>query len=159
MNEVKEEKKEKKLSYIATPSYLNACLDLNCRSLLSTLIQISSVYADEQGWFFRSNGDLVEESKLSKQVLNGALDALLNAGVIDFIPQQQGKGVKQTSRLYKVNFDRFIEFQDISIEERYKNPKYQIVTSDYKQGSFVWQGKEWAGKQASLALTSTQNFA
>ena len=116
------------------------------------------MYADEQGWFFRSNGDLVEESKLSKQVLNGALDALLNAGVIDFIPQQQGKGVRQTSRLYKVNFDRFIEFQDISIEERYKNPKYQIVTSDYKQGSFVWQGKEWAGKQASLALTSTQTL-
>lgn len=153
-----EETKEKKLSYIATPTNLFACLDLNCRSLLSTLIQISSVYADEQGWFFRSNGDLEVESKLSKQVLNGALDALLNAGVIDFIPQQQGKGVKQTSRLYKVNFDRFIEFQDTSIEERYKNPKYQIVTSDYKQGSFVWQGKEWAGKQASLALTSTQTL-
>lgn len=154
MNEVKEEKKEKKLSYIATPTNLFACLDLNCRSLLSTLIQISSMYADEQGWFFRSNGDLVEESKLSKQVLNGALDALLNAGVIDFIPQQQGKGVRQTSRLYKVNFDRFIEFQDISIEERYKNPKYQIETSDYKNGTFTWQGTEWVGKQASSSITS-----
>lgn len=146
-------------NFIQTPTYLNNCLDVNCSKLLDALIQLSSMYADKDGWFFRSNADIEAQAKLSKRTINGALDALLSVGVIDFIPQQQGKGVKQTSRLYKVNFERFADFENIPFEECYKNPKYQIETSDYKHGTFVWQGKEWAGKQASLALTSAQSLS
>lgn len=145
--------------FIQVPLNLFLRLDNNCRAVLIALIQLSSKYADNQGWFFRSNADMEAEAKLSKRAINGALDALLSVGVIDFIPQQQGKGVKQTSRLYKVNFERFADFENIQIEDCYKNPKYQIETSDYKHGSFVWQGKEWAGKQASLALTSAQTLS
>ena len=138
--------------FTKVPTKLYSCLDCNCRSVLFTLIQLSTMFADEQGWFFRSNGDLEAEAKLSRKVIDGALDALLQKGLTDFIPQQQGQGVKQSSGEYKVNFDAFLEYEKISIDDCNKNPKYQIVTSDYKKGAFTWKGKEWAGKRASLSL-------
>ncbi len=131
------------------------CLDNNCRSMLFTLIQLSSMYADEQGWFFRSTADLEAETGLSKKVMDGTLDAMLKKNLVDFIPQQQGKGVKQTSRKYRVNFHAFLNFEKCFIEDCIKNPDYKIVTSDYKNGAFSWQGKEWAGKRASLSLSGT----
>ena len=140
--------------FTKVPTKLFMCLDCNCRSVLFTLIQLSML-ADEQGWFFRSNADLEAETKLSRKVIDGVLDALLRKGLIDFIPQQQGQGVKQTSRLYYVNFNSFLEYEKISIDDCIKNPKYQILTSDYKNGTFAWKGKEWANKRASLSLTST----
>ena len=141
--------------FTKVPTKLFMCLDGNCRSVLFTLIQLSTMLADEQGWFFRSNADLEAETKLSRKVIDGALDALLRKGLVDFVPQQQGQGVKQTSRLYYVNFGSFLEYESVSVDDCIKNPKYQIVTSDYKSGSFAWKGKEWANKRASLSLTST----
>ena len=123
--------------------------------MLFTLIQLSSMYADEQGWFFRSTADLEAETGLSKKVMDGTLDALLKMNLVDFIPQQQGKGVKQTSRKYLVNFNAFLNFEKYSVEDCMKNPDYKIVTSDYKKSAFTWKGKEWAGKRASLSLGST----
>lgn len=141
--------------FTKVPTKLFLCLDNNCRSMLYSLIQLSTMFADEQGWFFRSNADLEAETGLSKKVMDGVLDALLVRNIIDFIPQQQGKGVKQTSRLYCVNFQSFLEYETIPIDDCIKNPKYRILTSDYKGGSFCWQGKEWAGKKASLSLSSS----
>lgn len=140
--------------FIQVPTNLYLCMDRNCRELLITLIQLSTMYADKDGWFFRSNADIEAESNLKHgTTLNGALDALLSQGIIDFIPQQQGKGVKQTSRKYKVNFNSFKKYETIPIEDCIKNPDCKINTSNYSRG-FVWQGKEFAGKKASLALTS-----
>lgn len=123
--------------------------------MLFTLIQLSSMYADEQGWFFRSTADLEAETGLSKKVMDGTLDAMLKMNLVDFIPQQQGKGVKQASRKYRVNFNAFLNFEKYFIEDCIKNPDYKIVTSDYKSGAFSWKGKEWAGKRASLSLSGT----
>lgn len=142
--------------FTKVPTKLFMCLDNNCRSMLFTLIQLSSMYAEEQGWFFRASADLEAETKLSRRVMDGTLDALLRHMIIDFVPQQQGAGVKQTSRIYKVNYETFLNYENLTIDDCLKNPKYQIVTSDYKKGSFSWQGKEWVGKAASLSLTSTQ---
>lgn len=142
--------------FTKVPTKLFMCLDNNCRSMLFTLIQLSTIYADEQGWFFRASADLEAETKLSRRVMDGTLDALLRHRIIDFVPQQQGAGVKQTSRIYKVNYGTFLSCENISIEDCLKNPKYKIETSNYKKGSFSWQGKEWVGKKASLSLTSTQ---
>ena len=103
-------------NFIQVPTNLYLCLDRNCRELLVALIQLSSKYADKEGWFFRSNADMEAETNLKHgTTLNGALDALLNRGIIDFIPQQQGKGVKQSSRKYKVNFDTFKKYEDMKL--------------------------------------------
>lgn len=141
--------------FTKVPTKLYLCLDNNCRSMLFTLIQLSTMFGDEQGWFFRSNADMEAETGLSKKVMDGTLDALLQKGLIDFIPQQQGQGVKQSSRKYKVNYDSFLAYEKITLDDCIKNPEYKVFTSDYKGGAFSWKGKEWAGKKASLSLGST----
>lgn len=129
----------KEYLFTPVPTHLMLCLDNNCRSVLFTLIQLSSYYQTKDnkfdGWFFRSNADLVAETNLSKNVLKGALDALYKANVIDIIPQQKGKGIKQETCKYKVKYDEFRRFEDITIEDCFKNPDYAIETCDYKHGA------------------------
>ena len=50
-------RQEDKIGYqfTAVPTNLYQCCDINVRSMLSTLVQLSSYYADRDGWFFRTN--------------------------------------------------------------------------------------------------------
>lgn len=123
--------------FIPIPTHLFLCLDNNCRSVLFALIQLSSYYAN--GWFFRSNADLEAETNLSRKTLNGALDALYIEGIIDIIPQEAGRGVLQKSRKYRVNFDKFLEYEKINLDDCMKNPDYKIETRDYKHGAPSFQ--------------------
>jgi hypothetical protein len=146
--------------FIRTPLKVFECLDNNCRAVLIVLIRLSNWAMnkgeDEDGWFYRSNALMCAETKLSRKVMDGALDALLKNNLIDFIPQPQGKGVNQKTRRYKVNYDAFKDFEQNTIEECLDkgNPKYQITTSDYKKVAFTWRGKEKGGKPASLSLSA-----
>ena len=132
------------------PTQLFLRLDVNCRSVLFTLLQLSSMYADKDGWFFRTNADLEAEARLSRKVLNGALDALYQRGLIGIVPQEKGRGKQQIARTYKVFSDRFKEFEGISIEDCFKNPKYAIVTLDYKHGSPSWMSSLQGSEQTSV---------
>ena len=55
----------KKIDYQLSkvPTNLMVALDVNCRSMLFTLCQLASYYEDKDGKFFRTNADLVEESR------------------------------------------------------------------------------------------------
>ncbi|MBR3937092.1 MAG: PT domain-containing protein [Bacteroidaceae bacterium] len=134
------------------------CLDNNCRSVLLCLIQFSSFCQTKDnkfdGWFFRSNSDLEAQTKLSKNVLKGALDALYKANVIDIIPQQKGKGIKQETCKYKVKYDEFRRFEDITIEDCYKNPDYALETCDYKHGAPSFLQTSQPTSQPTLQPTS-----
>lgn len=123
--------------FVPVPLNLFNCLDNNCRSVLYTLIQLSSYYGKKEngGWFYRTNGDLGEQCNLSKNVLNGALDALYREGIIDVIPCEKGSGKKQVGRKYRVLFNSFKKYEEISIEDTIKNPDYKIKTCDYKKCS------------------------
>lgn len=118
------------------PTNLFLCLDNNCRSTLFTLVQLSTAYAPDGGWFFRTNNDLQAQTRLSHNVLGGALDALYKKGLIDIIPQVKGSN---EARKYKVNFEKFPEYEKIGIEDCAKNPEYAIETCDYKHGSPSFQ--------------------
>lgn len=123
--------------FVPVPLNLFNCLDNNCRSVLFTLIQLSSYYGKEEngGWFYRTNGDLGDQCNLSKNVLNGALDALYRNGIVDVIPCEKGGGKKQIGRKYRVLFNSFKKYEEISIEDTIKNPDYKIKTCDYKKFS------------------------
>lgn len=149
--------------FVKIPLNLFNCLDNNCRSVLYSLIQLSSYYAKDDGWFYRSNDDLGAQCNLSKNVLSGALDALYIHGIIDVHPAEKGRGVKQTGRKYKVLFDSFRMFEDISIEDTIKNPEYKICTCDYKkstvpsfQRKLESQQTFEQGSQPTLSLSSRQ---
>ena len=120
--------------FIAAPLHLNRCMDCNCRSTLNALIQLSDYFESKNetafdGWFFRTNALLEEDTALSRNTLNGALDALYQAGIIDIIPQAKGKGKAQGARKYKVNFETFAKYDDIPLDEcSCSHPDYGIVT-------------------------------
>ena len=133
--------------FTAVPTQLFMCLDNNCRSTLFSLIQLSSYFENKSngsfdGWFFRTNALIEEETNLSKNVLTGALDALYKAGIIDIKTQVAGRGKTQGARSYRVNFKSFLKYQTIPIEEcSCNNPEYGIVTSDYKHDKTLLQPK------------------
>lgn len=120
--------------FTAVPTNLFLCLDNNCRSMLFTLIQLSSYYAKEDGYFFRTNDDLKAESNLSENVVRATLSALYNNGLIDVQTVGKGKGIIPNN--FKVNVDAFAKWEEFSIEDCMKNPQYKIETADYKSKGF-----------------------
>lgn len=112
------------------PTNLFILLDRNCRSMLFTMIQVSTYYAKEDGWFFRTYEDLEFESDLSQNLVKATIQTLFNEGVIDVRPVGQSRGRK--ANYYKVNFDSFDKYSDIPIEECMKNPELKIHTVPYK---------------------------
>lgn len=146
--------------FIAVALNLFNCLDVNCRSVFGTLIQLSSYYGDEGGWFYRANADMEAQTKLSRKVLNAALDALYINGIIDIRPCEKGRGKKQLGRKYKVIFESFKRWEKISIEDSIKNPEYGIYTCDYKKSlvpSFQLKDviSDTMNESTSLALSQT----
>jgi len=131
--------------FTPVPTQLFMCCDNNCRSLLFSLIQLSTYYASKNpdgfdGWFFRSNHSLEAESQLSKNVLCGALEALYIKGVVDVKPQERGKGKKQDTRQYRIKEEVFKQYEQLSLDDCIENPLYAINTMDYKRkGSPMFQ--------------------
>ena len=76
---------EKKINFqfTAVPTQLMIALDVNCRSMLFTLCQLSDYYADENGVFFRTNADLVEQSGLSEKLVRATLDTLYIHSIVE----------------------------------------------------------------------------
>lgn len=125
---------KKNYQFTQVPTNLFILLDNNCRSMLFTLIQLSSYYSDEDGWFFRTYSDLETESNLSQNLVKATLQTLFNHHIIEAKPTGQSKGSKPN--YYKVNFGEFTKYEDISIEDAMKNPDLKIHTVDYKGSCF-----------------------
>lgn len=119
----------------AVPMNLVACCDLNCRSMLWTLVQLSSYYAAEDGWFFRTNEDLRTQSLLSENLVRATLSTLYNVGVIDV--QTVGKGKCKTPNRFKLRVDRFTDWEKYSLEDCIKHPDLRVETDNYKDKG--WQ--------------------
>lgn len=118
---------EEKIKYYFTamPTNLTIILDINCRSMLFTLCQLSSYYANEEGWFFRTNADLVQESKLSQKLVIATIDTLYSNGIIEV--KSVGKSKGKHSNYYRLNVEKFMEFEKYSMDVL-KNPKLHINT-------------------------------
>lgn len=120
-----------KISYqfTAVPTNLFILLDNNSRSMLFTLIQLSSFYSNEDGYFFRTNADLSEESNLSQKLVIAAVDTLYSKNLIEVNTVGKSKG--KQANYYKINFGKFTEYEKYSKDEL-KNPLLKIETVDYK---------------------------
>lgn len=127
---MEEEKVNVGYQFNAAPMNLMACCDLNCRSMLWTLVQLSSYYAAEDGWFFRTNEDLRTQSLLSENLVRATLSTLYNIGVIDV--QTVGKGKSKTPNKFKLRVDRFADWEKYRLEDCIKHPNLRIETDDYK---------------------------
>lgn len=125
---------KQEFQFTAVPTKLMLLLDNNCRSMLFTLIQLSSCYANEDGYFFRSNNDLQEESNLSKNLVIVTIDTLYVNGIIDV--KCVGSKCRKISNYYKLNYGKIIEYDNMSIEDT-KNPDNKIKTLNYKNSDYV----------------------
>lgn len=140
------ERNEDKIGYqfTAIPTNLYQCCDNNVRSMLSTLIQLSSYYADKNGWFFRTNEDLRAQSKLSENLVRATLSTLFNIGVVEI--KSVGKGKSKTPNQFKINFNEFLKWEEYNIDDCYKHPDFEIQTDNYKakgwQPSYLNELKE-----------------
>ena len=115
--------------FTQVPTKLMILLDVNCRSMLFTLCQLSSHYADENCIFFRTNADLVAESRLSQKLVIATLDTLYTHGIIQV--WSAGKGNGKHANYFKLNFERIKEFERLTMDEL-KNPDLQLQMVDYR---------------------------
>ena len=118
--------------FVAVPLNLFCRLDNNLRSMLFTLIQLQTYYAEEDGWFYRSNADLGAQSNLSENLVRITIDVLYNAGLIDVESVGKGRGTNSPSNRFKVNWERFKDYEKDDIEKCIKDPRLAIVTPKYK---------------------------
>lgn len=114
----------------AVPMNLMACCDLNCRSMLWTLVQLSSYYADKDGWFFRTNEDLRAQSQLSENLVRATLSTFYRVGIIDV--RTVGKGKSKTPNKFRLNVERFKDWEQYSLEDCIKHPDLRVETDCYK---------------------------
>lgn len=121
--------------FTAMPTNLMACMDLNCRSMLFTLIQLSSYYAKDDGWFFRTNEDLRAESKLSENLVRATLSTLYSIGVVDV--KTVGKGKSRIPNQFRLEFEKFKNWEKYTLEDCIKHPDLKIYTDSYKVNG--WQ--------------------
>ena len=115
--------------FTAVPTQLMILLDVNCRSMLFTLCQLSSYYSDASGKFFRTNADLSEESRLSQKLVIASIDTLYRHGIINV--WSVGKSNGKHSNYFRLNVDRFIDFERLSMDDL-KNPELQIEMVNYR---------------------------
>lgn len=124
-------KSELKYQFTAMPVNLMCCLDNNCRSMLFTLLQLSSYYASEDGWFFRSNADLQAQSRLSDKMVRAVISTFYRIGILEVKTVGQSRGAFPNQ--FKLNASKFVEWEKLSLEDCIKNPSFAIPLDDYKQ--------------------------
>lgn len=139
MDNIKTENQDNKnidYQFVAVPLNLFCRLDNNLRSMLFTLIQLQTYYAESDGWFFRSNEDLKAQTNLSENLVRVTIDTLYREGLIDVQSVGKGKGSNSPSNRYKVHWERFKDYEKDDIEKCIKDPRLIIRTLDYKGSNY-----------------------
>ena len=120
--------------FTPTPKQLMHLLDVNCRTMLFALVDNSNYFANADGWFYRTNSDLQNDSKLSKNLVMVTVDTLFRYGIVDVSCIGKGKGKKPNG--YRVNTDRFTFFEQLNMNTDIGRPENQIETIRYKGSGY-----------------------
>lgn len=125
------EKTFKKLTYsfIAVPTNLFYCLDTNLRNCLIVLLHLSSIFADADGYFSISNQDLQEYFRLGKNLTSVCLETLYRNGLIS--TRIELTKSKKNLIKYRVNIEKFEEYNKLNFKSIVDNDSYYINTLDY----------------------------
>lgn len=115
--------------FTAIPTNLFYLLDNNTRTLLFCLIQTSTYYAKEDGFFYITKETIGELTNLSVNVITAAIDTLYINGLIyvHTVGKSKGKYVNH----YRVNFEEFLKYEELTFEDL-KNPLNKIEMVKYK---------------------------
>lgn len=111
------------------PKQLTHLLDVNLRSMLFALVDASEYFADEDGWFYRTNDQLQLDSCLSKNLVVATVDTLFQLSLVEVSCIGIGKSRKPNG--YKVNTDLFKFFEQLDMNTDIHRPENQIKTLKY----------------------------
>lgn len=112
------------------PKQLTHLLDVNLRSMLFTLVDASNYFADEDGWFFRTNELFQLDSALSKNLVIATIDTLFQHSLVEVSCSGTGKGWKPNN--YRLNLDSFKFFEQLDMNTELYRPENKIETVKYK---------------------------
>lgn len=124
-------------SFIAVPTNLFFALDNNLRNALVVLLQLSSVFADQNGFFFRTNEDLQADLKMGKNLTIAVLESLYQYGLLQV--KSVGftkKNSKKQVNFYRVNVEKFKDYEQYHVYTITKNEELHLETVDYKAKGF-----------------------
>ena len=116
-------------SFIAVPTNLFFALDNNLRTALTVLLQLSSVFADQDGYFFRTNEDLQQDLKMGKNLTIAVLESLYQYNLLEV------KSVGFT-KFFRVCTENFKDYEKYHIYTITKNEELHLETVDYKAKNF-----------------------
>lgn len=116
------------------PKQLMHLLDVNLRSMLFALVDASNYFADEDGWFFRTNEQLRLDSDLSTNLVIATIDTLFQHSLIEV--SCSGKGKKRKPNNYKLNLDLFKFFEQLDMNTDLYRPENKIETVKYKGSGY-----------------------
>lgn len=116
------------------PKQLTHLLDVNLRSMLFALVDASDYFADEDGWFYRSNADLQIDSAISQNLVKATVDTLFIYSFLEVTCV--GKGKKREPNSYRLNKDMFQFFERLDMNSDIHRPENKIRTVDYKGSGY-----------------------
>ena len=116
------------------PKQLTHLLDVNLRSMLFTLVDASNYFADEDGWFFRTNELYQLDSALSKNLVIATIDTLFQYSLVEVSCSGTGKGRKPNN--YRLNLDSFKFFEQLDMNTDLYRPENKIETVKYKGSGY-----------------------
>ena len=120
-------------SFIPVPTNLFYVLDTNLRSCLITLLQLSRIFGDADGYFSISNQDLQTYFRLGKNLTSVCLETLYRNNIIN-TKVELSKSKKNIIK-YRVNVEKFEEYNHLNFKSIVDNDSYQINTLEYGKGS------------------------
>lgn len=124
-------------SFIAVPTNLFFSLDNNLRTALTVLLQLSSVFADQDGFFFRTNEDLQQDLKMGKNLTIAVLESLYQYNLLEVksVGFTKKNGKKQVN-FFRVCTENFKNYEKYHIYTITKNEELHLETVDYKAKNF-----------------------
>lgn len=121
--------------------------------MLFTLLQLYSYYADEDGWFFRSNADLQAQSRLSNKMVIAILSTFHRLGILEVKSVGHSKGTIPNK--FRLLTDKFSEWEKIRLEDCVKHPQYHVPLDDYKQRGYI---PSYLSSEVQQTSPSTHNI-
>lgn len=116
------------------PKQLTHLLDVNLRSMLFALLDASNYFADEDGWFYRSNADLQTDTVMSQNLVKATIDTLYIYSILEVTCV--GKGKKRVPNAYRLNTNLFRFFERLDMNTGIHRPENKIQTVGYKGSGY-----------------------
>lgn len=115
---------------ISVPTNLFFALDGNLRNALVVLLQLSSVFADSDGFFYRSIKELTQDFKIGRNLTIAVLESLYQYGLLEVRTNH-----RQTS-YYRINTSKFKEWEKYNFNTITNTEELHLNTINYKEKGF-----------------------